>query len=111
MKRVSETGLKSYYTDNQPAQDKVTVKDWLLAEAFPATTLPMGANRYTFLEANNIDMSGVKDNNGGCCKTSEVLWPRNSKYIDQKEWRHSDYKDIAYQHVYGFYNRIHKLTE
>jgi len=108
---VKYTGLDSYYTDNNAAHDKVKVKDWLLAEAFPATTLPMGANRYSKLESNNIDMSGEKNDNGGCCKTSEGAWPRNQKLFNQKEWRHSDYKDVAYQHVYGFYNRIQKLSK
>lgn len=98
--------LDQYYTDNDAAHDKVKIKDWLLAEAFPATTLPMGANRYTPLEANNIDMSGDKTSPSRCCKTSEVSWPRKDTYNGNREWRHSDYRDIAYQHVYEFYKRI-----
>ncbi|NTV15678.1 MAG: hypothetical protein HGA96_17405 [Desulfobulbaceae bacterium] len=104
MKKVSETGLAGYYTHNAPAQDRVSVKDWLLAEAFPATTLPMGANENSilFIDGQNIDMSGVKNNNGGCCKTDELRWPG----VRSGEWHHSDYKDIAYQHVYEFYKKI-----
>jgi hypothetical protein len=38
----------------------VKIKDWLLAEAFPATTLPMGANENGALtiDGQNINMSG-----------------------------------------------------
>jgi hypothetical protein len=102
---ISETNLKSYYTSNQAAQGKVKVKDWLLAEAFPATTLPMGANKnivFQNIEKQNIDMSLEKG--AGGCKTSEDLWPRKEEGV--KVWFHSDYKDIPYQHVYEFYKKI-----
>jgi len=106
---IRYTGLDNYYTNNNAAHDKVKVKDWLLAEAFPATTLPMGANQNGKLRDNNIDMSGVKDNNGGCCKTSEDSWPR--KEDGNLVWFHSDYKDIAYQHVFAFYEKIKELSK
>jgi hypothetical protein len=105
---VSETGLTKYYKDNLQAHAKVKVRDWLLAEAFPATTLPMGANRnnvFQDVENQNIDMSRDRDN--GCCKTSEGLWPDDRK----GEWKHSDYKDISYQHVYEFYGKIKELID
>jgi len=109
MKTVSGTGLKSYYTDNAPAQDRVKVKDWLLAEAFPATTLPMGANyNDEFTALRNFDMSGVRNSNGGCCKTEELRWPR--KENGNLVWFHSDYKDISFQHVFAFYKKIKELS-
>ncbi|NTV15674.1 MAG: hypothetical protein HGA96_17385, partial [Desulfobulbaceae bacterium] len=111
MKKVSATGLAGYYTHNAPALDRVSVKDWLLAEAFPATTLPMGANNSGAIkQEQNIDMSGVKNSDGGCCKTEELRWPRDVPYQNQRVWRHSDYKDVPYQHVYGFYSRIKQLS-
>jgi len=108
----SDNDLNKYYTKNDAAHDKVKIKDWLLAEAFPATTLPMGANENGVMsKGKNIDMSGVKTSDGGCCKTSEGSWPRDSLYQGQRVWRHSDFKDIPYQHVYGFYNQIKRLVE
>jgi hypothetical protein len=106
---VRYTGLDSYYTQNAAAHDKVKVKDWLLAEAFPATTLPMGANKnivFQDTEKQNIDMSGVKTPQGGCCKTNEDLWPKNRN----GEWWHSDYKDISHPHTSEFYKKIKMLT-
>jgi hypothetical protein len=111
-KKVNETGLKSYYTDNVPAHDRVTVRDWLLAEAFPATTLPMGGNENGVIDPKrNINMSSLKDDNGGCCKTREISWPREAVIQGQRVWRHSDYKDIPYQHVYEFYGKIKQIFQ
>ena len=111
LKKIAETGLKSYYTDNTPAHNKVLVRDWLLAEAFPATTLPLGANRYENLESNNIDMSGDKTSESHCCKTRELSWPRSSSMAPgRRDWWHSDYKDVPYQHTYEFYTKIKSLT-
>jgi|GEM_PF-969106 len=111
-KKVSETVLSDYYRKNTPAHNLLQVRDWLLAEAFPATTLPMGANRYDLLESNNIDISGVRNDSGGCCKTSEKQWPRaQTVAFPVKEWRHSDYKEMSYQHVYEFYQKIKITTE
>jgi hypothetical protein len=99
-----EPALTSYYENNRKAHELVTVRDWLLAEAFPSTTLPMGANENTKLLTNNFDMS-EDSSKGGCCKTSEASWP-----LDRKgEWKHSDYKEISYQHTYEFYKKINGL--
>ena len=92
------------------------MKEWLLAEAFPATTLPMGANEnmaFRSIEEQNIDMSGdSSDPQIECCKTSEALWPRKDTYIPNVgDWKHSDYKDVSYQHVFEFYKKIKTLTQ
>jgi len=109
MKNVRDTDLDGYYTYNDAAHDKVLVRDWLLAEAFPATTLSMGANNNSLLriDGQNVDMSG--DSSKGddkCCKTSEDSWPDDRK----GEWKHSDYKDISYQHTFEFYKKIKVMT-
>jgi hypothetical protein len=108
MKKIFDTGLTDYYKHNEKAHKLVTVKDWLLAEAIPATTLPMGANKFAPLEGNNIDMSEDSSVGGKCCKTSEDLWPREED--GKGVWFHSDYKDIAYQHVFMFYKKIKELS-
>jgi alpha-tubulin suppressor-like RCC1 family protein/pimeloyl-ACP methyl ester carboxylesterase len=88
----------------------VKVRDWLLAKAFPALTLPAGANKLGKIggDERNFDMPSLY-------KTDSEKWPtsRNERInnIDVKSWWHSDYKDIAYQHVYLFYKKIVYLTE
>ncbi|MBI5016004.1 MAG: hypothetical protein HZB55_11030 [Deltaproteobacteria bacterium] len=102
-KKISETELKNYYKDNQPAHALVSVKDWLLAEAFPATTLPAGANRNVMLfPENSVDMS-QKAPNG--CMTDPGKWPRKEGN-NVPVWWHSDYKDVSYQHTCAFYDKI-----
>jgi hypothetical protein len=115
MKYVSETPLADYYTKNMAAHGKVVVRDWLLAEAFPATTLPMGANENSLLrnDIQNVDMSGdSSDPQIECCKTSEALWPRASSLLtNNRDWRHSDYKDVPYQHTFNFFKNIKGLMD
>jgi hypothetical protein len=109
MKKVYDTGLSNYYEKNKAAHKLVTVKDWLLAEAIPATTLPMGANKNLelTLRDQNIDMSEDSSEEGKCCKTSEGLWPRPYTFIlNNRDWKHSDYKDVPYQHTFTFYKTI-----
>jgi hypothetical protein len=84
----------------------VKVRDWLLAKAFPALTLPMGANfNGKFGEGSNFDMLAsfaVKDSQ------NNILWPRKEQGIPV--WWHSDYKDIAYQYTWKLYKKIVDLT-
>jgi len=112
--------FKDYDVKNDITKAHVKMRDWLLALAFPATTLPMGANRLSangFNNANNIDMSSVAvpDGNGGFtggCKANEAHWPLDDrpKFGGDKDehlgWWHSDYKDLPYQFTYPFYNNI-----
>jgi hypothetical protein len=96
--------LKGYYTKNTTVHLNVTVLEFLLAEAIPATTLPMGANPLGDESAPwNIDMS--KD-----CKTNTRTWPRPEDFDgDGKKdflWYHSDYKDLPYKYTYKFYEKI-----
>jgi pimeloyl-ACP methyl ester carboxylesterase len=88
----------------------VKVRDWLLAKAFPALTLPMGANPNNAegWRRNNFDLSA-----GSVFKTDSDRWPRTelTGEIRTPVWYHSDYKDITYQHVYKFYDKIVELSE
>ncbi|MBI5141185.1 MAG: alpha/beta hydrolase, partial [Nitrospirae bacterium] len=109
-KPVSATSLTNYYEKNKAAHGKVTVRDWLLAEAFPATTLAAGGNRSEQMaqKENNIDMSTDIKANG--FMTNAARWPRRETIENMgRDWRHSDYKDIAYQHVFTFYKKIDEL--
>ena len=97
-----------------PCHDYLTMREWLLCNAFPATTLPMGANPLTGLGNKNIDMSAVAipDGKGGFtggCKINEAHWPRDDDFIKgNKDWHHSDYKDVPYLFTYPFYQKIIK---
>ncbi|MBU0673438.1 MAG: hypothetical protein KJ950_02190 [Proteobacteria bacterium] len=105
---IGATPLKDYYTYNQATQSIVKIKEWLLAEAFPATTLPMGANENSILPlpVQNTDMSEESSQQDGkCCKTRNDLWPRSDPNVG-RPWLHSDYKDVPYQHVFSFYKNI-----
>ncbi len=115
-KKISETSLTNYYTENVAVHPHVTVKDFLLAEAFPATTLPMGANplsAHGFSGGNNIDMSTTCKANVGT--PPDYTWPRledfNDDGKDDPVWHHSDYKDLPYQFTYPFYKKIVKETK
>ena len=64
------------------------------------------------LVGQNVDMSGDSSLlEIDCCKTNEKKWPRDEIYLNHKEWRHSDYKDVPYQHVFKFYNKIVQLSD
>lgn len=109
MRNVGQTSLRDYYTDiNAP---NVLVRDWLLSEAFPATSLPMGAHINKQLPGyitRNNDMSSTDDDgmitDGVLCK-----WPRSID--DYNKWYHSDYKDVSYQHVHKFYTKIVRISQ
>lgn len=90
-----------------------TVRDWLLAKAFPALTLPSGANINGKFDSetlgHNFDMLPsftMKDSQ------NNILWPRKELegQINKPVWYHSDYKDIAYQYNHNFYKKIVDLT-
>lgn len=110
IKKVGETTLKDYYTDVDAGN--VPVRDWLLAEAFPATSLPMGANVNRAIEdVKNINMS--KTGTEGIITEGLLCeWPRKTKIndISINQWFHSDYKDVSYQHVNKFYKRIVQMA-
>ncbi len=82
------------------------VLDWLLAKGFPALTLPLGAHASLKFTGNNFDLSV-----GNNFKTDKTKWPRTEQFDGVKEWKHSDYKDITYQHVFKFYDKLVNLTE
>ena len=101
-KTVGETSLKDYY--DGVIADGVKVRDWLLAEAFPATTLPMGANwNEKLLIDNNINMS----TENFMKETKNCKWP--SREGDDNVWYHGDYKDVAYPYVIDLYDKLVSL--
>jgi len=97
-------GLKSrpFFTDKPAELFGANGSTWaaenktlLLAKAFPARTVPVGANSLGKLAPEeNLDMHAQ-------FKTDNALdrWPR-----PDGRWLHSDLREVAYVHVYRLYN-------
>lgn len=101
--------ITEYYDKNPVALRRVSVKDWLLAEAFPATTNAVGANPIGLegFPKKNIDMSKPYIDNG--CMTDYSRWPR--RYKGAQVWYHSDYKNAPFVHVYKFYEKVADIVK
>lgn len=65
----------------------------LLAEAFPALTLPAGANFTEKFTVNNFDMQTMQTHG----------WPAER---DTSAWKHSDLRVVAYPYVYKLFNEL-----
>jgi hypothetical protein len=81
----------------------VEVRDWLLAKGFPSRTGPMGSSTVdqtlnAWGDYNNFDMFTE-------FRTDPDKWP--SKQEDgTKIWKHSDWKNVPYIHVYKMFEKI-----
>jgi len=74
----------------------------LLAEMFPATTLPAGANR-----AGAFAPVGGADRNLDMPELYKNSWP--AERGNDTDWRHSDVKDVAYTFVYRLFEKFTTL--
>jgi hypothetical protein len=96
------SGAPAWITDlTDPNKGSATAQvhaNQLLAEMFPARTLPAGANRLTNFEDRNFDMS-VLYRNG---------WP--SERQNDIDWKHSDFKVVAYTYVYRLYGKFKTIA-
>jgi probable HAF family extracellular repeat protein len=102
-------GAPSWIADlTDPSKGSVTAQahaNELLAEMFPARTLPAGANRITGLasvtsEDHNVDMPAafITDTNE---------WPNGDAVFNGRLlWLHSDFKTIAYSHICRLYQTM-----
>jgi hypothetical protein len=79
-------------------------RDELLAKAFPALTLPTGGIEgedmfnYVFLGENNVfDMNGVDFKNN-------LNWPEVRG--EDRNWKHSDLKKIAFPFTYKIFEKL-----
>jgi hypothetical protein len=79
----------------------VLVRDWLPAKAFPSRTGPMGsaANKLPLWLNHNYDMFSSD------FITDLQKWPIED-IDDNKLWRHSDWKNVPYVHVYQLFEKI-----
>ena len=83
---------------NTIAADPVK-RNQLLAEAIPALSKPVGANRATALNNNQFNMATQF--------ADSAHWPRGPKIgTDIPDWHHSDMDQIAYQYLYKLYNQL-----
>jgi hypothetical protein len=68
-------------------------RNQLLAEMFPARTLPAGANNILKLEDRNFDMPALYVNG----------WPAERGAI--RDWLHSDLKVVAYPYIFELFEK------
>lgn len=83
----------------------------LLAEAFPALTLPAGGNELVraFGEPStdhNFNMQTEYQKKMG----DVVLWPFPGTRQNSR-WLHNDVKDMAYVYTYGLFDKFRKIME
>jgi hypothetical protein len=75
----------------------------LLAEMFPARTLPMGgeggSQAASIVGQNLFDMPALYI-------TDSTQWPRKTQYNGDVEWLHSDVKNMAYPQLYQIYKKF-----
>jgi hypothetical protein len=83
----------------------VKISDWLIAKGFPSRTGPMGSAPVdpqisAAWENVSFDMHSLY-------MTDPSRWPIEDS-DDNKIWRHSDWKDAPYVHVYKLFNKLIK---
>jgi len=77
----------------------VPIRDYLLAKAFPARTGALGSRSNTKWDEDvNLDMSTEY-------MTDSAQWPHKDN-DDNIEWRHSDFRDVPYVHIYQLFEKI-----
>jgi hypothetical protein len=85
----------------------VEIRDWLLAKAFPSRTGPMGSGSNSNLvwRGVNFDMSDPDANKS--FMTDPGKWRHKMPEDETKnEWRHSDWKNMPYVHVYKLFEKV-----
>ena len=92
-------GLMDEVLDMNGSDAAKTNRDQMLAESFPALTLPVGANKTGGLLAtnsnDNYDMQTKFETN------NSSGWPR-----DKQQWMHSDVKNVAFLYVFNLFEAI-----
>jgi hypothetical protein len=81
----------------------VKISDWLIAKGFPSRTAPMGSalNKAEKWELVNYDMSHPIEG----FMTDFNRWP-SIQSDGAKIWKHSDWKNVPYVHVYKLFDKI-----
>lgn len=98
---ASHGSTLDYNTSNDTVPiDDVSIRDWLLAKAFPATTRPMGSTAHskTLWSEANFDMHSLY-------MTDPASWP-SEDVNGNKIWKHGDLKDVPYVHVYKLFKKL-----
>ena len=90
------------------AKKRYELRARFLADAIPAESFAMGANRFVNKvgceRIGNISM--MED-----CVDNEKIWPKERRDKDHPEkllWHHSDWKQLAYCFVYKLFDKITK---
>jgi hypothetical protein len=87
---LTNSGGSAYATTN---------RNRILADAIPAMTLPIGANKVVALDAKgrNFNMQALYENG----------WPLDRLAGNEtNNWHHGDFKDVAYTFIYPLYTNF-----
>ena len=78
----------------------VIVRDWLLAKGFPSRTGPMGSSANS-----NLVWRGINFDMFTQFRTDPNKWPSH-EVNGPKIWKHSDWKNVPYVHVYKLFEKM-----
>lgn len=99
----TQGGNLEYNTgDNGMDISTVPIRDWLLAKAFPSRTRPMASTAVGDIGGGWKD---VNYNMSALYMTNPSVWP-NEDQQHNKEWRHSDFRNVPYVHVFKLFDKI-----
>jgi hypothetical protein len=76
----------------------------ILAQAIPALSLPVGANKCTqILSARQFNMPALF--------ADQTRWPRGNPDNAPPTWKHSDINSVAYPFLYKLFNQIVSISQ
>ena len=112
---LDKTAISTYYTSNRRIHKNVAVRDFLLAEGMPATTLPMGLEKLDIRHAgfipddNNFDMPEKFIEDKKAWPVKELIKGNSNKKTSV--WHHSAFSEVPYQHTRALYKKFVELME
>lgn len=81
---------------------KTDMRERLLANEIPALTFAVGHRGVGGFDDNNIDIRATYLSTG-------KPWPRTP--VVNREWRHSDFINVAYPYLFGLYDRFKSISQ
>lgn len=79
------------------ADDRKMLRAKFLGDAIPARSFATGANETSGL-SHNLSLA--------TCRGNESKWPEERKNGNDKFWRHSDFKNLAYPFTRKLFDKI-----
>ncbi|QBG48330.1 alpha/beta hydrolase [Verrucomicrobia bacterium S94] len=82
----------------------VPVRDYLLAKSFPARTGALGSRAIS--EQVSTEWQKATFDMFNLYRTDEDAWPSREGINNIRVWKHSDFRNVPYVHVYQLYEKI-----